>query len=564
MIMTKTYLRTLVATMLLSAMCLVSCDELSDNEDKQGGNLMSVTEALKDGMIKITKHIGDWDAAVLYAEDGYIMYKNEVIDETRNMDYIQIQSPDADYDCAIFANSDNSLPELMAIGDELFFFYNDGDSIISISHTATDGVEQVDSIPYTFAMDSRSQGQATITYKNSDDKVQRAIKSLNTILQRTSYASDKFEKLKKALDDIVKRDYHINSASVVDSIDLCKKFYDEQGDSVVYCVAAAADKDKVKYRDVKYSISVETRRPIKVEAHTAVVAGRISCVSENFRKLGTWGVIYSTDRHNLSLDNNEGIVYANSNSNKEFRITLSGLKASTKYYYKAFYKFNSKNHGDLRFSYGDPNADSYVDNWDRSFTTKDSTLCPDNHHPHAIDLGLPSGTKWACCNVGASTPEGYGGYYAWGETSEKNYYDRDNYAYYNPSTDDVINIGSDIAGTTYDVAHVQWGGSWTMPSLNRFSELIINARRKWTKLNGVNGILITGLNGGQIFLPATGWRILDNYDNVATSARYWSSTLSADCNFDANFFGFDSNDWGLTDYNYGGRCSGFSVRAVCP
>ena len=285
------YAQFFFVAVLLSVMGLASCDEVSDNEDKQGENLLSVSEVLKDGMIKITKHIGDWDAAVLYAEDGYIMYKNEVIDDTRNMDYIQIQSPDADYDCAIFANSDNSLPELMAIGDEQFFFYNDGDSIISISHTATDGVEQVDSIPYTIAMDSRSQGQATITYKNSDDEVQRAIKSLNTILQRTSYASDKFEKLKKALNEIVKRDYHINSTNVVDSIDLCKDFYDEQGDSVVYCFAATADKDKVKYRDVKYSISVETRRPVNVEAHSAVVAGRISCVSENFRNLGTWGMV---------------------------------------------------------------------------------------------------------------------------------------------------------------------------------------------------------------------------------------------------------------------------------
>ena len=131
------YAQFFFVAVLLSVMGLASCDEVSDNEDKQGENLLSVSEVLKDGMIKITKHIGDWDAAVLYAEDGYIMYKNEVIDDTRNMDYIQIQSPDADYDCAIFANSDNSLPELMAIGDEQFFFYNDGDSIISISHTAT-------------------------------------------------------------------------------------------------------------------------------------------------------------------------------------------------------------------------------------------------------------------------------------------------------------------------------------------------------------------------------------------------------------------------------------------
>ena len=56
--------------------------------------------------------------------------------------------------------------------------------------------------------------------------------------------------------------------------------------------------------------------------------------------------------------------------------------------------------------------------------------CPDNHHPHLINLGLPSGTLWACCNVGATTPEGSGGYYAWGETEEKSEgYDWKNYIY---------------------------------------------------------------------------------------------------------------------------------------
>ena len=556
------YAKFFFVAVLLSVMGLASCDLLSDDEDPQNGNQMSVSEALKNGMIKITKNIGDWDIAVLYAEDGFIMYKNEVIDETRNMDYIQIQSPDADYDCAIFANSDNSLPELMVIGDEQFFFYNDGDSIISISHTAADGVEQVDSIPYVIAVDSRSQGQVTITYKNSDDQVQRAIKSLNTILQRTSYASsDKFEKLKKALDEIVKRDYHINSASVVDSIDLCKKFYDEQGDSVVYCIAATADKDKVKYRDVKYSISVETRRPVNVEAHSAVVAGRISCVSENFRKLGTWGMVYSTDRHNLSLEHNEGIVYANSNSNKEFRVTLSGLKAGTKYYYKAFYKFNSKKHGDLRFSYGNPNAESYVDNWDRSFTTKEASLCPDNHHPHAIDLGLPSGTKWACCNIGASTPEGYGEYYAWGETSEKNWYDKFTYVYYNSSTSEFLNLGSDIAATSYDVAHVRWGGSWIMPSYYIQEELVNYCTQEWTTVNGVNGFLVTGPSGGQIFLPAAGVRWDGDIYYAGSDGHYWLSTQHPDYYDGAYCLIFFSGCWNC--YN-GGRYSGRSVRAVCP
>ena len=96
--------------------------------------------------------------------------------------------------------------------------------------------------------------------------------------------------------------------------------------------------------------------------------------------------------------------------------------------------------------------------------------CPDNHHPHMIDLGLPSGTKWACCNVGASNPEGYGGYYAWGETYEKDYYEWFTYDYFNSEEYEDMwdnnylvyyDLGEDIGGTQYDVARVSWGRvSW--------------------------------------------------------------------------------------------------------
>lgn len=85
------------------------------------------------------------------------------------------------------------------------------------------------------------------------------------------------------------------------------------------------------------------------------------------------------------------------------------------------------------------------------------TLCPDENHPHMIDLGLPSGTKWACCNVGASNPEDYGNYYAWGETQPKSVYNSVTYLYCTGQDIDgdgwidknlsFVNIGSDIAGT---------------------------------------------------------------------------------------------------------------------
>ena len=189
-------------------------------------------------------------------------------------------------------------------------------------------------------------------------------------------------------------------------------------------------------------------------------------------------------------------------------------------------------------------------------------LCPDHNHPHAIDLGLPSGTKWACCNVGAFTPEGYGGYYAWGETSEKSYYDWDTYAYCNSKTLEYVNLGPDIAGTSYDVAHVRWGGSWIMPSDYRQTELVNYCAAKWTTVNGVNGILVTGPSGGQIFLPAAGYRWDDSLYDAGSFGYYWSSTQEPGYGDSAYclYFGFGYLGW----YGISERTYGLSVRAVCP
>ena len=101
--------------------------------------------------------------------------------------------------------------------------------------------------------------------------------------------------------------------------------------------------------------------------------------------------------------------------------------------------------------------------------------CPDENHPHLIDLGLPSGTKWACCNVGAANPEDYGGYFAWGETYEKSVYNEITYQYVSGVDDDTDgyyddwhndvetygiwqNLGNDIDGTDYDIAFLRFCG----------------------------------------------------------------------------------------------------------
>lgn len=189
------------------------------------------------------------------------------------------------------------------------------------------------------------------------------------------------------------------------------------------------------------------------------------------------------------------------------------------------------------------------------------TACPDENHPHLIDLGLPSGTKWACCNVGADKPESFGGYYAWGETEGKEVYNGSTYKYYQYG--ELVNLGSDISGTEYDVAHVKWGGKWCMPTTDEQRELLDNCTTEWTTLNGVKGRKFTSkINGNSIFLPAAGGRCYGGYGGLYDAGEggfYWSSTQYPDDSLYAYGLSFGSGG-AYWDYYY--RIYGQSVRPV--
>ncbi len=188
-----------------------------------------------------------------------------------------------------------------------------------------------------------------------------------------------------------------------------------------------------------------------------------------------------------------------------------------------------------------------------SFT---ESYCPDSHHPHVIDMG--SAGKWACCNVGASAPWEYGGYYAWGETEEKDYYDWNTYTHCDGSYSTCHDLGSDIAGTEYDVAHVKWGGKWRMPSLDQI-KLLNNCSSEWTELNGVGGRIFTASNGNSIFLPAAGGRWDAYTDDVGSYGFYWSSTQDPDDSLNAYYLDFSS---GYAYWSNSNRNGGLSVRPV--
>ena len=192
--------------------------------------------------------------------------------------------------------------------------------------------------------------------------------------------------------------------------------------------------------------------------------------------------------------------------------------------------------------------------------------CPDDNHPHAIDLGLPSGTKWACCNVDTDypanqSPTNNGGYYAWGETETKTWYDWNGYIHCDGSRATCHDMGSDIAGTEYDVAHVHWGGSWVMPSKEQIEELISNCSFTDTTVNGVDGVLFAGPSGGTVFLPAADIRWDEFLECVLSGGYYWSSTQYPlyEYLYDAFNLYFDSDVAGFSS-NY--REIGLTVRPV--
>lgn len=149
-----------------------------------------------------------------------------------------------------------------------------------------------------------------------------------------------------------------------------------------------------------------------------------------------------------------------------------------------------------------------------------------------VDLGLPSGLKWATCNVGADSPDDYGSYFAWGETSTKSSYISENsLTYYEwPSfleSQGIIDKNGDLT-PTYDAATANWGGTWRMPTSTEIDELRRSCSWTWVTQNGKNGYNVKGPNGNSIFLPAAGYRYGSSRYDVGIYGNYWSASVYSD------------------------------------
>ena len=196
-----------------------------------------------------------------------------------------------------------------------------------------------------------------------------------------------------------------------------------------------------------------------------------------------------------------------------------------------------------------------------------------------VDLGLPSGLKWAKCNIGASSETDYGVYFQWGDISGISgslvaKYSDENYSW---ATDPFNNGSSDynstyfnsVKGTVcpndvlakeYDAAAQIMGGDWRMPTKDELKELLDNTTNEWTQVDGVNGYKFTSkINGNSIFIPAAGYCSSGSVSSVGRNGHVWSSSLGTSSPRSAWYLSFYS---GGCDMNYDDRCYGWSVRGV--
>ena len=304
------------------------------------------------------------------------------------------------------------------------------------------------------------------------------------------------------------------------------------------------------------NISVTTGASENITSNSVTINGSAD-ISLDYESEYEYGFFLNTSG-NPSKSNYVIDVKPDITQTKNFKANVSNLQDNTTYYYCAYVRC----------------GEGYFYGSTKSFSTPKATKGILAGHEW-VDLGLPSGLKWATCNVGATSPWRCGDYYAWGETYTKYSYSSDNYPYGNTNSHSY-NIPYDISGTSYDVARTLWGSTWRMPTFSEIRELYYYCSFSWEYYNGIYGAWMTGQNGNSIFLPAGGGIgkgfTGSNGTSVSgqgTYGRYWSATMAYKQNWnEVKYLFFKQEGISLTSYVLGSysdtNTNGFNGLLVRP
>ena len=313
------------------------------------------------------------------------------------------------------------------------------------------------------------------------------------------------------------------------------------------CVSCNKDDEEQNGGSNQTLATVTTNEVTEITATTATCGGEVT--RENGWAVTERGVCWSKEPNPTPSDSHT----VDGDGIGKFTSEIMGLTPDTKYYLRAYAK----------------NAAGTSFGPEKSFTTESGGGGYAGHE--YVDLGLS--VKWATCNVGATSPEDYGDYFAWGETTAKSNYDWTTYKWCNGSRNTLTKYNTDssygivdykmVLDLADDAAAQNWGDGWRMPTRAEWQELCDNTTSVRTTQNGVCGCLFTGTKpgytGATLFLPAAGYRWGDYLYLAVSDGYYWSSSLYTD---DPNFAWYCSFLSGSCDVNGYYRYGGHSVRAV--
>lgn len=267
----------------------------------------------------------------------------------------------------------------------------------------------------------------------------------------------------------------------------------------------------------------------EITDNSAIGGGNVT--SDGNAEVTARGVCWGMTQ-NPTIENN---ITTDGSGTGDFASQIVNLVPQTTYYVRA-YATNSEG-----TAYGE----------EVSFTTLAASNVINGYE--YVDLGLPSGVKWATMNVGATSPEEKGNYYAWGELQPKTEYTEMTCTSYKLNIEDVS------GNPEYDVARVDWGATWRMPTADEFNELLENCTWEWEVRNGIGGKKVIGPNGNHIFMPISGY-IYGTAYYMEDFGYYWTSTpIEGYKNYAYDFF-FDQ-ELNLS-MGYDDRCYGQPVRPV--
>ena len=473
---------------------ITSCDLLNNTEESKSNDVIKIISNIPDS---------NWESIIVMSSNDALCIN---LDDSEHSEMLAVI--DNDFDIRMIFDKSRRPISLTLEGAEFHAEYHDDsfDLIYTI-----DGVSGIDNIPtksqtkatgeeaFDFAVDVTKSEIFDKVVDKVDDKIEEKY-GKTTILGNFMKFIDLVNTLRE-LDDIDNAlelvDYLESSNDIVKFIDLIKtRPNHKQGDYITYVIGLIAGDSEVEGAIATLTLE-------------GTIRGESKGKEFNFE----YGLCYSSSNDTpVYSDRKIGKTYSGLLVNP-INITLPekfktvSLEKGT-YYYRGYFKDNDT--GNIIYSDNVEEFKIEDDRW--------------------VDLGLS--VLWARYNVGATSPEEYGGYYAWGETETKNSYTIENYkhctitGYRDDGSPDFYfhYIGNDISGTSYDVAHMKWGDGARMPSLEEIKELLDNCSWSLSTYNGVKGKTVIGQNGNSIFLPFAGGRAYNEFLEEGEVGMFWSCT----------------------------------------